>query len=381
MKKTVNIILCIALVFSAALQVEAQKIKTEDGVEVIYNDSKPNPPKGIPTKLLLEELLTIGDTDDPELSFSGLDLPFVVDDSGLIYALDMGAGCTKVFDDSGQLINKFGKKGQGPGEFNMPSGIQITPEGNLMIEDVTNRRLSYYSFQGEHIKDVSTATKLAMVRVLISKQGNMFGMQMGMPADAGEGKLFYEFNMLDKELNSLFTLAKIEFPIPIPGSGNKMNIMDMTAPYQFDSKGNILFSRNQDYEIKVFNPVGKNIRTIKKNYKPIKITQEDIDEMLERFPSNAGGINTREMFEFPDNFPPFQNFTLDEQDRIYVRTYVKGKNEGEYVIDIFDAKGIFISQLVTKADFRLIKNNKIYSVEENEDGYRILKVYQATWKN
>jgi len=380
MKKAANIILCMAFVFSSVLLIEAQKIKIEDGVEVIYNNSKPKPPKGTPSKLALEEVMTIGDTDDPELSFSGMDLPFVVNDSGLIYALDMGAGCVKVFDDSGQLVNKFGKKGQGPGEFNMPSGIQITPEGNLMIEDVTNRRLSYYSFQGEHIEDISTATKLAMVRVLISKQGLMFGMQMGMPADAGEGKLFYEFNMLDKELNTLFTLAKIEFPIPIPGSGNKMNIMDMTAPYQFDSKGNILFARNKDYEIKVFNSEGKNIRTIKKDYKPLKITQEDIDEMLERIPSNAGGINTREMFEFPDYFPPVQNFVLDEQDRIYVRTYVKGKNEGEYVVDIFDAKGIFISQLVTKADFRIWKNNKVYSVEENTDGYRILKIYQAAWE-
>lgn len=380
MKKAANIILCMVLVLCLASLIDAQKIKIEDGVEVISNGSKPNPPTGIPTKLVLEELMTIGDTDDPELSFSGMDLPFVVDDSGLIYALDMGAGCVKVFDDSGQLINKFGKKGQGPGEFSMPSGIQITPEGNLMIEDVTNRRLSYYSFQGEHIKDVSTATKLAMVRVLISKQGNMFGMQMGMPDDLNEGKLYYEFNMLDKELNSLFTLAKIEFSIPIPGSGNKMNIMEMTAPYQFDSKGNILFSRNQDYEIKVFNTVGKNIRTIKKDFNPIKITQEDIDEMLERIPSNAGGVNTREMIEFPKNFPPLQNFVLDELDRIYARTYVKGKNEEEYVVDIFDAQGLFISQLVTKADFRVWEKNKVYSVEENADGYRILKVYQAAWE-
>ncbi|MBN2245303.1 MAG: 6-bladed beta-propeller [Candidatus Aminicenantes bacterium] len=380
MKKTANIILCMVLVLCLASLIDAQKIETIDGVEVIYNDSKPKPPKGTPSKLVLEELMTIGDTEDPELSFSGMDLPFVVDDSGMIYALDMQSGCIKIFDGSGQLVSTFGKKGQGPGEFNMPSGIQITPENTLMIEDVTNRRLSYYSFQGEHIKDVSTATKLAMVRVLISKQGNMFGMQMGMPANMNEGKMYYEFNMLDKELNSLFTLAKIEFSIPIPGSGNKMNIMDMTAPYQFDSKGNILFARNQDYEIKVFNPEGKNIRTIKKDYKPLKITQEDIDEMLERIPSNAGGINTREMFEFPDYFPPFQNFVLDEQDRIYARTYVKGKNKEEYVVDIFDSKGIFISQLVTKADFRIWKKNKVYSVEENEDGYRILKIYQATWE-
>jgi hypothetical protein len=366
-----------ALVFSLALLVEAQKIKIEDGVEVIYNGSKPNPPKEILSKLILEELMTIGDTDDPQLSFSGENIPFVIDDSGMIYALDSQEGCVQVYDESGQLLNTFGKKGQGPGEFSLPAGIQITPEGTLMIEDTLNRRLSYYSFKGEHIQDISTATKLALGAIQIDNQGNMLGTQVGAPEG---GNMFFEYNKYDKELNPVFNLAKVEFPIPIPGSGNKMNIMDVLIIYRFDNKGNIVFARNQDYEIKIFNPEGKHIRTIKKEFKPIKITEEDINEMLERIPSNAGGVNAREMIEFPKNFPPFQNLVLDEQDKLYARTYVKGKNKDEYVVDIFDAKGLLISQLVTKADFRLIKNNKIYSVEENADGYRILKVYQAIWE-
>ena len=379
MKKTINILLFLVLVSSLATPTGTQKIKNEDGIEIIYNGSNPNPTKGTPSKLVLEELMTIGDTDDPELSFSGNDIPFILDDSGIIYALDTEGSCVKVFDASGKLVNRFGKKGQGPGEFGFPSNIQGTPEKTLMIVDAGNRRLSYYSFQGEHLKDVSTATKLAMIQVLISNQGNMFGVEMGTPTD---GKLFYEYNMFDEELNTLFTLAKVELPIPLPGSGKKINAMDMAILYQFDNYGNVVFSRNKDYEIKVFNPEGKHIRTIKRDYKPEKVTQEDIDEMRELVRLNSvGGVNVEELIEFPNNFPPFQNIVLDQQDRLYVRTFSKGKTKREYVVDIFDAKGIFISQLVTKADFRIWKNNKVYSVEENVDGYRILKVYQAAWKN
>jgi hypothetical protein len=70
---------------------------------------------------------------------------------------------------------------------------------------------------------------------------------------------------------------------------------------------------------------------------------------------------------------------LDEENRLFVRTYTKGKVKDEYVIDIFDKDGIFISQLTTKADFRIWKNSKVYSVEENDDGFKILKRYSVTW--
>lgn len=376
MKRFIIIVLCFLFPLSLSPLVEAQKIKTVDGVKVIYNGKKPTPPQGSLSKLVLTEEMTWGESEDPEKSFAGTELPFVVADNGMIYAVDMEIAHVKIFDDSGQLIQTFGKKGQGPGEFSMPSGIQITSEGDLMIEDSLNRRLAFYSLDGEHIKDISTATRLALAQIRLDSKGNMLGVEMSGPAD---NKLFMEYKKYDKDLKPLFTLTKIEFPLPIPGSGNKMNIMDMLVDFQFDKDGNVFFGRNQEYDIQVFDPEGKLIRVIKKDFKPEKVTQEDIDEMLERIPNNIPGVNIRELFEFSKLFPPFQSFVLDGENRLFVRTYTKGKVKREYVIDIFDKEGVFISQLTTKADFRIWKNNKVYSVEENEDGYKILKRYGYSW--
>ena len=369
-------VLCFLFLLSLSLLVEAQKIKTVDGIKIISNGQKPKPPKGSLSKLVLTEEMTWGDSEDPEKSFAGLELPFIVTENGRIYALDMEIAHVKIFDDSGQLIQTFGKKGQGPGEFSLPSGIQITAEGTLMIEDSLNRRLAFFSLDGEHIKDISTATSLALARILLDNQGNMLGMEMGLH---GDNKMFMEYKKYDKDLNPLFTLTKVEFPIPIPGSGNKMNLIDMLIGYQFDNDGHVFFGRNKDYEIEIFTPEGKHIRTIQKDFKPEKVTQEDIDEILERIPNNTPGVNVKEMFEFPKLFPPFQSFVLDEENRLFVRTYTKGKTKREYVIDIFNKEGIFISQLTTKADFRICKNSKVYSVEENADGYKVLKRYGCSW--
>ena len=375
MRKFVIIGLCVSLL-GLSLIVEAQKVKTVDGVKIISNGKKPKPPKGSPSKLDLTEEMTWGDSDDPERSFAGMELPFTVDENGTIYAVDMEIANIKIFNSEGQFLKAFGNKGQGPGEFSLPSGITLTQDNTLMIEDSLNRRLVFYSKQGEHLNDVSTATNLGLARILRDREGNLLGMEIGL----GEGStMFMEYKKYDKDLNPMFTLTKVEFPLPIPGSGNKLNLIDMLIGYQFDRDGNVFFCRNKEYAVEIYSPSGKHVRTIKKEYKPVKVTQEDIDEMLERIPNTAPGGNIKDLFEFPKLFPPMQNFVLDEENRLFVRTYNKGKIKGEYVIDIFNSEGVFVSQLTTKADFRIWKNHKVYSVEENEDGYKILKRYDAAW--
>lgn len=121
------------------------------------------------------------------------------------------------------------------------------------------------------------------------------------------------------------------------------------------------------------------MKSIQKDYEPQKVADEDIEEMLDRIP-NTGGFNPREMFEFPKLFPPYQFFTLDENGRIFVRTWKKGKNKGEFIFDVFDAEGRYISQFPSKMDIRLWKNGKVYSYEENEEGLKIIKRYKVKWE-
>ena len=95
----------------------------------------------------------------------------------------------------------------------------------------------------------------------------------------------------------------------------------------------------------------------------------------------AGGVNFEELFEFPDNFPPYQGFILDEQDRMYVRTWEKGELKDEYWTDVFDQEGRFYTRFVSKSDMRIIKGDTAYGIEENEDGYRLIKRYKVTWSD
>ena len=374
MRKITPIVLGLLLGFFAWGESLAQKVKTVDGVTVVSNGKKPVPLKGQSAKIKLVEELAIGGGGNPDQAFSQVST-FVVDEEGGIFALDFKDQKIKVFDRTGKFLRLIGKPGQGPGELGMASGIQLMADNTLVVEDATNRRLALFKPSGEFIKNISTSDKLGLVNILLDGKGNVIGREMGLAE--GNAKMFFEIKKFDADLKPLFTLDKIEFPIPIPGSGTKMNILEMISAYQFDPAGNIYYGRNADYEIKIYSPEGKHIRTIKKEYVPVKVTQADIDEMLERIPNVAGGVNIKDMFSFPDVFPPFQLFLLDDQGRLYVRTFTKGKAKGEYEFDVFDAEGKFIAQFITKSDLRLWKAGKAYGIEETDEGYQVIKRYSV----
>ncbi len=374
MKISLRLTLYFFLITGLISSTDGQKAKTVNNIKIIQNKKKPQPPRNASYKVSFELELIIGESDDPDQSFSEVS-NFVVDDDMTLYALDFKDRKVKVFDDAGRFVRSFGKQGQGPGELQMPAGIHLTSSNELIVEDAMGRKLVYFTKEGTFIKEVSFADKMALVNILMGPKGNFIGRELKLDGQ----KVFFEIKKLDPGLKSLFPLDQIEFALPVPGSGKKINLMDMLSVYQFDSSGHIYYGRNLDYEIKVYTPDGTHVKSIQKEYEPQKVTKEDIEEILDRMP-NMGAFNPREMFEFPKLFPSYQSFILDKAGRIFVRTWEKGKNKGEYIFDVFDAEGRYIYQFPSKMDIRLWKNEKAYSYEENEEELMIIKMYKAKWE-
>lgn len=373
MKKNLKAVCVIVVFLISGWGLCAQKTRIVDGATIITNGKNPNPQKGFPSNVRWEENFTIGAGDNPEQSFA-LVSAFVVDEEGIIYALDTQDTKVKIYDGSGNFLKLFGQKGQGPGEFDTPVSLHLSPEDELVVEDAIGRRLVFFTKEGKFIKNLSMAAQLGVVNTLMDGMGGFIAREMGFEGN----QMFFEMKKYDREFSPLFSIDKINFPLPLPGSGNKINVMDIMAIYQFDIDGNILYGRNLDYEIKVLSPEGKHIRSIRKEYEPVKVTEEDITTMLKMIP-NVGAGNIKDMIEFPKDFPPYQFFTLDEEGRLFVKTWEKGKNENEFVFDVFDAEGRYIERFETKLDIRLWKSEKMYAMEEDDEGYRVIKRFSVFW--
>ena len=68
----------------------------------------------------------------------------VVDEEGNVIVADSRNDRIQVFTSSGVFITKFGSKGTGPGEFDRPSGICISPEGLIIVVDFGNNRVQMF---------------------------------------------------------------------------------------------------------------------------------------------------------------------------------------------------------------------------------------------
>ncbi len=146
-------------------------IEEKDGVIIVKNPREPMYPENV---FSLEEELSIGEADGPEeYMFSNLRY-LAVDDRGYIYALDSREKHVKVFNSKGDYIATMGKEGQGPGDILGPENVCITPQNEVMVSDSLNKRLTFFSLEGEFIRSITT-TPLVFSKAKIDSNGDIIG--------------------------------------------------------------------------------------------------------------------------------------------------------------------------------------------------------------
>jgi len=115
-----------------------------DGVTVVHNPVDPM----VEDILELEEELTIGEADGAEEYMFQRIGSIAVDEIERIYVSDRKESHIKVYDQNGKYLRTIGRKGQGPGEFQRITRIQILTSDNLLVYNSKTRRLSFFSLDG-----------------------------------------------------------------------------------------------------------------------------------------------------------------------------------------------------------------------------------------
>jgi DNA-binding beta-propeller fold protein YncE len=77
------------------------------------------------------------------------------DRAGHVYVVDALFDAVQIFDRQGRLLLGFGERGGGRGQFVLPSGIYISPEDKVYVADVYNRRVQIF------LGAIATAAKAA----------------------------------------------------------------------------------------------------------------------------------------------------------------------------------------------------------------------------
>ncbi len=106
-----------------------------------------------PEGKLLLSLGTPGETGEDERHFNKpTDMAFAA--NGDIFVSD-GYGNNRVahFDKGGKFVKAWGKKGPGPGQFDLPHGIGIDSKGRVYVADRNNARIQVFDQDGKFLEE------------------------------------------------------------------------------------------------------------------------------------------------------------------------------------------------------------------------------------
>jgi hypothetical protein len=186
------------------------------------------------------------------------------------------------------------------------------------------------------------------------------------------------------ELKPLFTVASLPVVSKPPAVSSKA-ILDFfelalgtNMIWEITKNDNILWGHYTKYEIHVFSPEGNHIKNILKANNPLKIMEEEKENLLEEVV--PGDSPLRESIEFPNNYPVFLFFTSDEEGRIFVQTYEKTQDREKDYYDVFDSEGKYMAKIALKSRPYAWQNNKLYTIEKDEDGFQKIKRFSVFWK-
>lgn len=366
MKNKTNVIstilsLSIFMMFISCTKQEAEwkgTMDEENGVQVFKNPKEPMYAEDV---FSLEEELALGGADErEEYMFSDI-RQIDVDENERMYVLDWQAEHIRVFDKNGNYLLTIGSRGPGPGELNGSRMISIS-NNELMVTE--SRRLSFFSLDGKFLHHLLTKD-MSPVRARLGSQGHITVEEVVFDPENPR----YQLKIIDNDMNLVSEIASS----PAFDPRKPFNPFMSYTYWLIDKDENIVYGYQADYELRIYNREGTLMKKIIKEYDPVEITEEEKEERTE-------GIRPGVKVEIPKYHTAFYRFFLDDEGKIFVQTYEKIGEEEIYYHDVFDHEGRHIVKIPLRMRPFLCKKGKLYTLEEDEEGYQVVKRYKITWK-
>lgn len=381
--------LLLVLLFFYCCGSKAGKVErvTEDGAEVVLNQLEPYTIKGEPASFTLEKEFAIDSENDKmaELGLTDIDIHFDVDLDGNVYLAchKNSEGMIFQFDGEGNFVRSFLRKGQGPGELQGRNYVSlyltVDENDNLAVSDFGNK-LVVFDRRGKMIEE--TRIDSAAISTAPLANGNFLS-YISVMDGASDYINQNPLTLFDSQFKEIKELDKQMIPNPIVGKRLKGSYYILS----WSVSDGLIFTGFQEsgYEISVYDLDGKPVRKIKKEFSPVPIPKEHKEKFMGQFSAPIFD-DIRSKIYFPDAMPPFHSLFTDDEGRLFVMTYEKGENPGEFIYDIFNPDGVCIGRKSLKilhdesGVYAKMKNGQFYCLNEKDSGYKELVVSKIVWE-
>lgn len=357
------------------------RIITENDVRVVVNPEKPL--FGEITMTLKEEL-TIGNELDDRQYFYG-DIGVAIDREGRIFILDGEQNRIQIFDHDGKFIRSFGRKGQGPGEFQSPAGICIIDGSSICTID--NSRLLIFGLEG-NLKNSISLRPRGSAPFAVGEQGEILAVSR---ARTSKKNLVYKVSLFDPKGNRIKDFIESPFE-EIRFPGNKIiRIKDeqanpCLAPWM---PGIGIFGLMKRYELSFIGEEGQIAFIVRREGEPIPYTDQERQRNLEaqkriqeKIPGSArlSASELKQAYDLPKHRPYFISLLSDDGGRVYALMDPEPGFKKGFEYDLFDREGYYLYRihLPPRVIPECIAGGRLYSSWFDKSGLRYIKRYRIT---
>lgn len=344
------------------------KIDYEKGIKVIIN---PREPLYGEIKFELVENLIIGRNDDVNHLFYNA-AAIESDKYGNIFILDIGDYRIKKFDRHGNYLQTIGRKGQGLGEFEYPTGLHVDSKNDLYVID--GRKIHIFNNKGEFIRNIKLSS--IVIQLDVTKDKNILAHIFSYSPE----ELKEEVSLIDSEekrqkLIMSFPRPKLNFVKGKKGISVIASHAYSPALHFSPLNGELaVYGYSSEYRLFVINFLGEIIYEIEKDELLQLITQKEknrvIDDFIESLKEQGQNFSRNEVkkaFHFFKFKPFFHKIITDDKYNIYV---YKGTNKNDIEFDLFNKEGFYLYRVKMPYFPLLIKNGHVYLYKHNKDtGY------------
>ncbi len=272
----------------------------------------------------------------------------IVDSDGWLYINDRGNGDIVVFDPEGRFHKRFGRQGEGPGEFRYPRFI-CTMGDTLYVYDSSQRRTTRFRRSGEVVDMTSVQRNMLSPgmsagmstliplpgedRLLLSSEDDSPSIPGG---SADEGNSWCSVRRLTAAGDTVWSWSsdpiKTSYPVAVSIGDQSITI---SAPYPFAPRSQAFFvpdvgvvvMASYTPQLDILDLDGRH-RRIRIEMGDLSVTEEDrqtvydaYDKVMEEAPEEQ----TREIMEdqlkglqFGETKAPWSSFKFDDQGYLYL---------------------------------------------------------------
>ena len=284
------------------------------------------------------------------------------------------------FDKNGHFIRNYFVKGQGPGELTSVNNYVLT-EDAIIIYDGRARRMTWFNYDGELIKDFKIDLEVLSQDFLLFSNNTYYFFSRDhiitneKPLVVDQPHRLFALTQNGKEISEL-----IEFPVKMYmlSSQNRAVWRPISQFFSIDfNKEYLMVSHTQDYLIKIFDFGTQSvIRKFNREYKRVE-TPPEIKERNVIFGNDRKKYPVPEM-EFLNDV---QNLFIFD-DKLWVQTSTKEDKKGQF-IDVYNFEGEFVDSFYLTLNGSLVAAHKdcIFVREKDEDELFSIVKYRVLDKN